>query len=117
MSEEKIKGVFKMEENTKQLNEENNPGTDESSAHILTTDIIYFGKKVKVTCDNKCEKAWGFNSRPRKELKDGFDYLTDAELGDAPIDPGTYEGGYGKPMHPEKHNKWCVRECERCEWT
>jgi hypothetical protein len=40
-------------------------------------------------------------------------YLADHEVGRAPDDPGTYEGGHAKPMHPSRHNKWCVRECER----
>jgi len=30
----------------------------------------------------------------------------------APIDPGTYEGGWKKP-EDKQMNKWCARECER----
>jgi hypothetical protein len=41
-------------------------------------------------------------------------FLADDELGMAPIDPGTYEGGHGKPENKnERLNKWCARECER----
>lgn len=45
---------------------------------------------------------------------DDYAYLADDEVGTAPIDPGTYEGGHAKPLpDSEKMNKWCVRECER----
>lgn len=71
------------------------------------THIIYFGKKVTLICDGKCNKAWGINSRPRI----GDEMIDDNLLGYAPDDPGTYEGGYGKT--PLSHNKWCCRECER----
>lgn len=81
--------------------------------------IIYFGQQVKVVCDRQCGKAWGINSRPRIEFDpeepDDYAYLADYELGEAPVDPGTYEGGEAKPSSPDKFpNKWCVRECERC---
>jgi len=84
----------------------------------LITDIIYFGKEVKAACDKRCEKAWGINQRSKKQLsedEDDYVYLTDFELDDAPMNPGTYEGADGKPFKPDKHNKWCVRECERCK--
>ena len=82
--------------------------------------ITYSDKQVKVACDEKCEKAWGIVARPKEKLSDDDDdvvYLSDIELGTAPVDPGTYEGGQAKPV--EKHNipnKWCVRQCERCVW-
>ncbi len=87
------------------------------------TFITYFGQTAKVGCDGKCGKAWGSNSRPKvfltndpEENPDNFYWLSDAELEIAPKDPGTYEGGEGKPSHPGAFpNKWCVRECERCE--
>jgi hypothetical protein len=70
-----------------------------------------------VACDAKCDKAWGINNRPRVQLsddEDDYEFLADDELGAAPVDPGTYEGGHAKPDEvPEKHNKWCARECER----
>lgn len=63
--------------------------------------ITYCGQPAKVGCDEKCHKAWGSNSRPKVRLsKDDYDdyyYLSDDELGVAPIDPGTYEGGCAKP--------------------
>ncbi|MFN7015074.1 MAG: hypothetical protein ACK4ON_12480 [Bacteroidia bacterium] len=78
--------------------------------------ITYFGQKTKVACDEKCNKAFGINSRPLN-LDENIDseYLSDDELGEAPIDPGTYEGGDAKPVDKSSiPNKWCVRECERC---
>lgn len=84
---------------------------------ILISDIVYFGKACFVACDRKCEKAWGIQCRPRVEFDpddaDDMAYLADDECGIAPADPQTYEGGQGKPMYPTRHNKWCMRECER----
>lgn len=102
----------------------------------MEKDIIYFGEKTKVACDEKCNKAWGFMNRPRVYPKisdskifgldgdtiypddyddDEFIFCSDDELGEAPIDPETYEGGDAKPTNKsEIGNKWCVRECERC---
>ena len=92
--------------------------------------IIYFDDRKIVSCDGKCNKAWGLNSRPiknqeevNKDLNSGnellmvdYIYFEDDELGEAPINPGTYEGGEGKPISPNDFpNKWCVRECERCK--
>ena len=83
-------------------------------------NITYFGQRTRVACDGNCAKAWGMNSRPRVQLSgnpDDYAWLADGELGDAPTDPGTYEGGHAKPLTvrgPEDMNKWCVRECERC---
>jgi len=65
-------------------------------------------------CDMKCDKAFGINNRPKKQLSDDDDdyyFLPDSEVGIAPDDPGTYEGGFGKS--PLSANKWCYRECER----
>jgi len=80
--------------------------------------ILYFGQAAKVACDEKCNKAWGISSRPSESLSDDpddIDWLSDSELGDAPENPGTYEGGHAKPTDlKQAPNKWCVRECERC---
>lgn len=80
--------------------------------------ITYFGQKAKVNCDGNCQKAWGINQRPYIQLSDNENdiaWLADDELDNAPDDPGTYEGGYGKPASAKFFpNKWCVRECERC---
>ncbi|KEI83980.1 hypothetical protein N493_18890 (plasmid) [Clostridium botulinum B2 433] len=86
---------------------------------MIEKEIIYFGQKTKIACDGKCEKAWGINSRPKVQLdknnEDDYAYLSDDELGVAPVDLGTYEGGYAKPVNDkDKLNKWCCRECERC---
>jgi hypothetical protein len=78
-------------------------------------NITYFRVPAKVACDGKCKKAWGRNTRPRNP-DDTF--KQDRELGIAPLDPGTYEGGYAKPVRAKYFpNKWCVRECERCVKT
>lgn len=83
--------------------------------------VPYFGRAMRVICDRNCNKAWGINSRPSIHLSDDPDdyaFLADGELGDAPVDPGTYEGGQAKPLTPDDFpTKWCVRECERCEKT
>lgn len=101
--------------------------------------ITYFGQKAKVGCDEKCNKAWGRNRRPRvyptiNETKifgleggrvypddyneEDYVYCSDDELDKAPVDPGTYEGSDGKPVGKKNiPNKWCVRECERCSMS
>jgi hypothetical protein len=59
--------------------------------------------------------------RPKEQLSDDEDdvvYLADGELGEAPANPGTYEGGYGKPKTSTAFpTKWCLRECERCAFA
>jgi hypothetical protein len=87
---------------------------------MIIKGITFAGKPVVVGCDAKCNKAWGRNSRPQKHFDeaDDFAYLPDGDLGEAPIDPGTYEGGHAKPTSlKQAPNKWCVRECERCAMT
>lgn len=80
----------------------------------LVSHITYFGQPATVACDALCIKAWGITNRPH--CAEGF--LADAELPDAPADPGTYEGGEAKPLEvPTIHNRWCVRECERSTMT
>lgn len=89
----------------------------------LLTDIIFFGQRCVLACDSQCNKAWGINSRPRVFFPEGsageldeddYAFLADSEIDEAPLDPGTYEGGHAKPRTPEeRHNKWCARECER----
>ena len=80
--------------------------------------VSYFYQPMKVVCDGNCAKAWGISVRPMILLSDNPDdsaFLADGELGEAPVNPGTYEGGEGKPSSPSEFpNKWCVRECERC---
>ena len=78
----------------------------------------YFDQDMILACDGRCEKAWGINNRPRvlvEEDEDDYAFLADDELCPAPIDPGTYEGGQGKPqtLADRTHSKWCWRECER----
>lgn len=86
---------------------------------MLAKTVLYFGNPVCVCCDGNCAKAWGINSRPRVQIgtdEDDYAFLADDELGDAPVNPGTYEGGHAKPTEDsERLNKWCVRECERSD--
>lgn len=83
--------------------------------------ITAYGEAAFVMCDAKCDKAWGSTSRPRElcsEDEDDFVLLADGELGEAPANPDSYEGGVGKPRRPEDRlNRWCFRECERAEWA
>lgn len=109
---------------------------------VLITRGLYFGGDMIMVCDRQCDKAWG-EIRPRVYVQDpeqkvyGYDennedwemypdnevldidnwaYLADSELGIAPDSNGVWEGGDGKPEAPvTKHNKWCARNCERCE--
>src|SRR4029077_3642539 len=81
--------------------------------------LTFAGQAATHACDGKCNKAWGMNGRPSVQIsddKDDYAYLADDEVDEAPIDPGTYEGGHAKPRAAEGSNdinKWCVRECER----
>ncbi|MCP4161241.1 MAG: hypothetical protein GY760_14295 [Deltaproteobacteria bacterium] len=75
----------------------------------MKTEILYCGKKVIVSCDKKCNKAWGRNGLSYDKKDNPI-----IPKVDAPEDPGTYEGGVGKPTgNFSEHNKWCVRECEK----
>jgi hypothetical protein len=84
---------------------------------MIKKDIIFVGRKLVLACDAQCHKAWGVNERPSVQLSDDendYAFLADHELGFAPADPGSTEGGYPKPRSPdERLNKWCARECER----
>lgn len=85
---------------------------------MIARAVLYFGEPCVIACDAQCHKAWGINNRPKVELDpnddDDFAYLADGELGEAPADPGTYEGGHAKPRSADDRlNKWCARECER----
>lgn len=86
---------------------------------MLSKQIVYFGNDAVLACDGNCAKAWGVNNRPKENFDpkepDDYAFLADDELGKAPANPGTYEGGYAKPrLESERlHSKWCARECER----
>lgn len=83
-----------------------------------TKTIRWFGRQMVLACDGNCGKAWGISERPKVGLSDDPDdvaYLADGELGNAPADPGTYEGGCSKPNSHAAMNKWCARECERSD--
>lgn len=84
---------------------------------MLISKLKAYGQEIVIACDQNCSKAWGRACRPRLSLnpddEDDFAYIPDDDLGIAPRDPETYEGDHAKPMHPDRHNKWCLRECER----
>lgn len=84
---------------------------------MIAKAILYMGESTILICDGRCNKAWGVNNRPKEQLstdEDDFEYFADYELGNAPLNPGTYEGGDGKPINTiHRLNKWCARECER----
>lgn len=92
-----------------------------SGQELFSTEIQYFGKRCLAVCDRLCSKAWGISGgRPEQRStidEDDVVWFADSEVGEAPSDPGTYEADHGKPLRPpvppERHNKWCVRECER----
>lgn len=89
---------------------------------MIAKAIVYFDSPCIVACDAKCHKAWGKTNRPctvpDPEEPDHFIWLADDELGEAPADPGTYEGRDAKPRTPDELlNKWCTRECERSTVT
>jgi len=99
----------------------------------LITYGFFSGVPVVFVCDRKCNKAWGQNLRQRRQIaendiclqrllvgayhaEDFWELVPDGELGEAPEKPGSYEGVDAKPLPPvDSHNRWCVRECERCE--
>jgi hypothetical protein len=112
------------------------PNMGTPSPPPMTKTVLFCGRSAVLACDGRCDKAWGINKRPqlyfqesllvpralapgeRPRDPDDTVYLGDAELGTAPEDPGTYEGGHGKPSavpltDPSRMNKWCARECER----
>lgn len=84
--------------------------------------IIAFGQPLVIACDGKCASAFGVNGRPHEQLSDDPDdivWYSDKEAGVAPESGKTVilaEGGECKPSNEnEVLNKWCFRECERCE--
>lgn len=84
---------------------------------VIHKRILAYGEPAVLACDARCDKAWGINNRPKAQLSeddDDYAFLSDGELGTAPINPCTYEGGHSKPqLMEERLNKWCFRECER----
>jgi len=84
---------------------------------MIASIIQWFSKESILLCDARCNKAWGIENRPRRQLsleEDDFVYFSDDELGDAPEDPGTTEKGQSKPTNVnERLNQWCCWECER----
>jgi hypothetical protein len=89
-------------------------------AGLTYREVPAGGYNELLLCDGNCRKAWGINHRPKIEFSDvdpdDYAFLPDSEVGEAPADPGTYEGGHAKPRHdagPNRQNKWCLRECER----
>lgn len=111
-------------------------GIDTNGQITIARDVLFGGQKCVVACDAKCHKAWGMNQRlqfhrdntgayrkmSNEEIEDraicpdenDTMYLPDADMDEAPVEPGTWEGEDTKPVDPEDRlNKWCTRECER----
>jgi hypothetical protein len=86
---------------------------------VYVKPILWFERHVVLACDGQYNKAWSISNRPNIEFDpsepDDVAWLADGELGEAPAEPGTWEGGHGKPSDPSGMNKWCARECERSE--
>ena len=84
---------------------------------MIVKRIIYFDHPTVLICDGRCSKAWGINERPKIMLsndEDDYEFLSDDELGEAPREVDTWEGGDTKPQRREERmNKWCARACER----
>lgn len=88
---------------------------------MLQTEIKWMGRQCLAVCDHKCEKAWGEERRPIRpsalgcEPAPSFDFddmddyvmLPDHEVGISTV--VMRELG----EHPDRHTRWCVRECER----
>lgn len=94
--------------------------TSEQLQGLVYKEIPLSGRSELLLCDGNCNKAWGINHRPSVRFSeadyDDYAFLSDSEVGSAPADPGTYEGGHAKPsesMGATRQNKWCFRECER----
>jgi hypothetical protein len=93
------------------------------TAAMLTRKVTMYGAPCVLACDGRCDKAWGINRRPKRQLSadvDDYVFLGDAELGTVG-ERTTWEGGEGRPsnlaLRPEdsaRMNKWCARECKRC---
>ena len=102
----------------------NRAESEEQDPEFFLSEVCFWGPlsweaaerkdAVVFFCDGNCRKAWGVCQRPRD---DDDRFLTDSEIpGDAPVDPGTYEGESGKPENAQSGrdmNKWCFRQCER----
>jgi len=90
---------------------------DEKDIDNIISNVTIYGYKQTAICDGVCEKAWGISNRPKIQLSDNPDdymFLGDDDIVEyAPNYPRTFEGGVGKPLD-RNHNKWCYRECERC---
>lgn len=92
---------------------------------VMTTSYYSAKGLLTISCDGKCHKAWGVNGRRlengniRMASSDEEDviYLSDNDVPDVANTSQFLEGGEGKPEIIGKHNKWCMRECERSSWT
>ena len=97
-----------------------NPSDGLVSLLLHPQRITFCGQQVDVACDRRCDKAWGRDIRPRKQLSenpDDYVCVSDSDLGRAPFPSNSTEGDQGKPSGTSHHgplNKWCVRACERC---
>ncbi len=93
---------------------------------MLAKLILFYARWSVLVCDGRCDKAWGWEGRPKRQLsqnEDDYVYLGDEELGEAP-EPGRtaicMEGADAKPSRVRLFdvdsmlmNRWCARQCER----
>lgn len=86
---------------------------------MLLRVVTAYGERMALGCDGRCERAYGRQDRPKVFAGTGNDddwaWLADSEIKElAPENPGSYEGGVGKPKEAaDRLNRWCFRECER----
>lgn len=70
--------------------------------------LLLDGRATVVSCDLRCEKAWGHDLRQPG--------ARDVDLAEAPADLRARFDGREvfKPITPDQHlNDWCVYQCER----
>lgn len=84
---------------------------------LFGSEIPYTDNDTWISCDGKCDKAFGLAERPISEnsLAEGdFEWLADDEVGDAPeVSCHTIDGENKPQLITELHNKWCIVHCER----
>jgi hypothetical protein len=84
--------------------------------------------KRVMSCDGRCDKAFGATGRPRHHFSgqdDDYVYLPDRLVGSAPPPGHTAIYSEGDDLKPSSGpltdgslmNRWCARECERRSWS
>jgi hypothetical protein len=95
-------------------------------SQLLARPILFCDDWAIITCDGRCDKAWGMQNRPKRMLSadpDDYVYLADDDpmIGQTPnsSELGS-EGDEEKPSDSALQakysylmNRWCARACER----